>query len=168
MSEWNLSETERAYLRELAKKQAEYAALPVMEERRQMWYDLNDGKPGARPPVIIETWTFDRDFRPPSVFRCSSETGRNLEAQLLRNVRNHELINDDKVIPDTFDVGWFAQVDCMGGLKLTVFRQRIHRGPNWVITRNTPSPTCRTTAIPKAGGAGGGRDAGNGWNRRFF
>jgi len=112
----NISASERTYLRELARKQAEYAALPVMAQRRQMWYDLNDGHSGAgaRPPVVIETWTFDRDFMPASVFRCSSETGRGIEEQLLRHVRNHELLDDDKVIPDTFDSWWCVSIDDLG------------------------------------------------------
>lgn len=112
--EWQLPLSERTILRELASKQAEYAALPVMRERRQMWYDLNDGRANARPPVIIEAWTFDRDFLPESVFRCQSETGRQIEEQLLREVRNHEFLDDDKVIPDTFDIGWFANIDQIG------------------------------------------------------
>ena len=111
---WNIPEAERSYLRELARKQAGYAALPVMAQRRQMWYDLNDAKPGARPPVVIETWTFDRDFMPERVFRCASPDGRSIERQLLRNIRNHELIDDDKVMPDTFDIGWFVTIDELG------------------------------------------------------
>lgn len=115
MSEtWAIPQEERAYLRELARKQAEYAALPVMQERRKMWYALNDACPGARPPVVVETWTFDRDFMPPGVFRCTTPTGRAIETQLLRSIRNHELINDDKVIPETFDIGWFTRVDEFG------------------------------------------------------
>jgi hypothetical protein len=112
--EWHIPGDERAYLRDLAHKQAEYAALPVMAQREQMWYDLNDGRLGARPPVIVETWTFDRDFMPASVFRCTSEAGRAIERQLLRNIRNHELIDDDKVMPGTFDVGWFVEIDEFG------------------------------------------------------
>lgn len=112
--EWHLSDQERIYLRGLAQKQAEYAALPVMAQRRQMWYDLNDGRANARPPVIVETWTFDRDFMPEDIFCCASETARRIERQLLRNVRNHELIDDDKVIPDTFDMGWFVEIDEFG------------------------------------------------------
>ena len=112
--EWHIPDEERRYLRDLAQKQAEYAALPVMAQRTQMWYDLNDGHSTERPPVIIETWTFDRDFMPETVFRCTSPTGRRIERQLLRNVRNHELINDDKVIPDTFDIGWFVDIDEYG------------------------------------------------------
>jgi len=111
---WTIPDNEREYLRRLAQKQAKYAALPVMDERKKMWYALNDAHPGARPPVIIETWTFDRDFMPESIFQCTSSVGRNIEIQLLRNIRNHELINDDKVIPDTFDIGWFVDYDEFG------------------------------------------------------
>jgi len=112
--EWEITADERSYLRGLAAKQAEYAALPVMADRRQMWYDLNDARPGARPPVIVETWTFDRDFMPEGVLRCSGDVARGLERELLRNLRNHELIDDDKVMPDSFDIGWFADIDEFG------------------------------------------------------
>jgi hypothetical protein len=112
--EWHIPDDERAYLRDLASVQAEYAARPVMAQRKQMWYDLNDGRPGARPPVIVETWTFDRDFLPADVFRCTSEVGLAIERQLLRNIRNYELICDDKVMPDTFDIGWFVDIDELG------------------------------------------------------
>ena len=112
--EWRLADNERTILRDLARKQAEYAALPIMEQRKQMWYDLNDSRPNARPPVIVETWTFDRDFMPAGVFQCTSETGRAIERQLLRHTRNHELIDDDKVIPDTFDMGWSVEIDELG------------------------------------------------------
>ena len=125
----DLTGADRIYLRELARKQAEYAALPVMKERRKMWYDLNDGASNPRPsddgrglapsgrmrpPVIVETWTFDRDFMPENVYKCTSGTGRSLEYALLSNVRNHELLDDDKVMPDTFDIGWSVNIDELG------------------------------------------------------
>ena len=113
-TEWVIPATEHAYLRELAKRQAEIAALPVMAERRRMWYDLNDDTPNARPPVIIETWTFGDEFLPESVLRCASDIGKGIERQLLGNIRNHELIDDDKVIPNTFDIGWFVDIDEFG------------------------------------------------------
>jgi hypothetical protein len=111
---FELPAEERAYLREMAKRQADIAALPVMRERERMWYDLNDGVPGARPPVVIETWTFDRDFMPEDVFRCATGLGRGIEAQLLRNIRNHEIVDDDKVCPSTFDFGWRTDIDEFG------------------------------------------------------
>lgn len=101
-------------MRELARRQAEYAALPVMADRRRRWTALNDGEPGAAPPVVVETWTFDRDFLPEAVFRCSAPAAREVERQLLRHLRNHELINDDKVMPATFDFGWDVSIDEFG------------------------------------------------------
>ena len=120
--EWHIPADERTYLRELAEKQAEYAALPIMAQRKEMWYALNDGRPGARPPVIVETWTFDRDFFPQNLLRCASASGRIVEQQLLRNIRNHELIDDDKVIPDSFEIGWFMDIDDLG---VKIERERV-------------------------------------------
>ncbi len=112
--EWQIPPGEREYLRQLAAKQAEQSALPVMEQRRRMWFALNDGQTGARPPVIIETGTFKREFLPEGTLRCSSDTGRSIERQLQGNLRNFELINDDKVMPDTFDIPWFTEIDEFG------------------------------------------------------
>ncbi|MHB9130992.1 MAG: uroporphyrinogen decarboxylase/cobalamine-independent methonine synthase family protein [Armatimonadota bacterium] len=111
---YTLPAEERVYLRALAKRQAEIAALAVMEQRKRMQTDKNDNKAGARPPFIIETWTFDRDFMPASIFRCTSEYGRRLENGLLRNIRQHELLDDDHVCPDTFDMGWHVSCDEFG------------------------------------------------------
>jgi hypothetical protein len=65
--EWQLPEAERSYLRDLARRQAEIATQPLTAWRRQQWCDLNDNRPNSRPPVVIETGTFDRDFFPESV-----------------------------------------------------------------------------------------------------
>ena len=106
MTTYALPKTERDYLRGLARRQAEIAALPIMEQRKQMWTDMNDAKPGARSPFVIETWTFDRDFLPDSVYQCKSDYGRQLEKGFLRAIRHHEILNDDHVCPDTLDMGW--------------------------------------------------------------
>lgn len=109
-----LPDNERTYLRGLAKRQAEIAALPVMQQRRQLWTDMNDGKPGARPPFAIETWTFDRDFMPPSISLCTTDYGRRLEGGFLRHIRHHEILNDDHVCPNTIDTGWHVWCDPYG------------------------------------------------------
>jgi len=115
--EFHIPNNEREYLRELAKKQAEYASLDIMAQRKKMWYGLNNGCMGARPPFIVEAGLpagFDRDFMPKGILQCTTEAGRTLEEQLLRNIRNHELINDDKVVPDTFTINWFLDIDEFG------------------------------------------------------
>lgn len=109
-----LPEEERLYLRKLARRQAEIAALPVMHRRRQQWTALNDGLPGTRPPFVMETWTFDRDFMPVSLLQCHTEYGRRLEKQFLRNIRQHELLDDDHVCPDTLDMSWHVWQDEFG------------------------------------------------------
>ena len=111
---YSLPVEERTYLRELAKRQAEIAALPVMQARKKLWTDTNDCVPGARPPFALESWTFDRDFMPESLLRCKSDTGRWLERTFLRNIRHHEIFNDDHVCPDTLDIGWHVWCDEFG------------------------------------------------------
>lgn len=112
--QFELLDWERPILRELAQRQAGYAALPVMRQREKLWHDVNTGCGGTRLPVVIEEWTFDRDFMPESVYRCQSELGRALEYRLLHAVRSHELIDDDKVTPGVFAIGWFTQLDEFG------------------------------------------------------
>jgi len=111
---YTLSTEDRNYLRSLARRQAEIAALPVMAARKRMWTEMNDGKPGARPPFAVETWTFDRDFMPESIYRCRSEYSRQLENRFLRNIRQHELLDDDHVCPDTLDLNWHILYDEFG------------------------------------------------------
>ncbi|MHC4884478.1 MAG: hypothetical protein ACYTGH_05265, partial [Planctomycetota bacterium] len=106
MEEHSLPKEELTILRELAKRQAELAALPVMEERKKLWRDMNDGVEGSRPPFAIESWTFDRDFLPEDLGRCETPLGRRLERDFLRHIRHHEILGDDHVCPDTLDMGW--------------------------------------------------------------
>jgi hypothetical protein len=77
--------------------------------------------------IMVDNWTFDRDFMPNTIHRCQTETGRGIERQLLRAIRTHELIGDDKVVPDTFDIGWFANVDLLG-VPIPVERVRDSQG----------------------------------------
>ncbi len=109
-----LPDDERVYLRGLAKRQAEIAALPIMARRKKMWTDMNDGVVGTRPPFCLETWTFDRDFMPADIFQCKSDLGRGLENGFLRNIRHHDILNDDHVCPDTIDTGWHVSCDQFG------------------------------------------------------
>ena len=112
--QFQILDWEGPVLRELAKKQADYASLPVMRERERMWRNVNMGSSGCRPPVVIEEWTFNRDFMPDGILRCQSELGRQIEYRLLHTLRSHELINDDKVTPGVYSIGWFMDIDEFG------------------------------------------------------
>ncbi len=105
---------DRTRLRQLARRQAEIAALPIQQVRRARWAGINDDQPGARPPFAIESWTFDRDFMPKTLVQCESDYGRRLEGGFLRHIRHHEILGDDHVCPDTLDLGWQVQCDEFG------------------------------------------------------
>lgn len=100
---YQISANEKHYLRELAQKQRDIAHQPVMEERKKLWYDHNNLK-GQRPMVVIEEDSFQQDLMPP--LRCESSEAKAIEYQLQKNIVSHKLVDDDKVIPDTFVVNW--------------------------------------------------------------
>lgn len=96
-----MNRKERDYLRELAKKQKEMANLPVMEERRSLWYLHNELK-GIRPMVVMEEETFLEEILPKLV--CEDPEARWMERQLLKTMLPQQLFQDDKVITDEFRV----------------------------------------------------------------
>ncbi|HRX41845.1 MAG TPA: hypothetical protein P5315_03645 [Clostridia bacterium] len=99
--EYSVTAEERLYLRELAKKQLELSKLPVMLERQKHWYDNNELR-SDKPVIIVEAGPFREELIPE--MKCTSEIGRQLEAEMLFNIANHEMINDDKVMPDFIPV----------------------------------------------------------------
>ena len=94
---------ERAWLRELARRYAACAQLPVMAERTQRWYDHN-ALQGRQPMVVMETSPFDGELLP--ALKCVSPFARDLETRLLMPLVNHELVDDDKVVPPYLPVYW--------------------------------------------------------------
>jgi len=101
-SDFAIETQDRTYLRELARKMAEYAGLPIMEERRQAWRAHNALR-GKKPMLVMEENSFAPDFLPP--LRLRGEAAR-LEDQLLRAILNHEVTGDDKVVPGGIEIPW--------------------------------------------------------------
>jgi len=91
-----VSPAERQLLRELAKQYAEIAALPIMEKRKALWYNLNNGK--ADHPLVAMEFHGDRDeIYPP--LTCEDPLLRGVQRQLSYSIYNHKHFNDDRVIP---------------------------------------------------------------------
>lgn len=88
-------------LRRLAKTQLEYANLPVMKQREKAWHAHNDLQ-GDRPMIHMETWTFEKDILPQ--LECQSADARSIELHIQREILNHEVINDDKVVKDFYGI----------------------------------------------------------------
>lgn len=110
-SAWMIRNEERAYLRKLAKKYLEYAMLPVMEERRKLWYAHNS-LAAERPVIVMEHLSFMDDILP--ALKCESPAARHLEIILLLDIVNHEKIDDDKVIPPYLSIHWNIGIDLFG------------------------------------------------------
>ena len=103
MIDLSISSKEKQYLRDLAKKQLEYSMLPIMREREERWYKHNDLQ-GDIPMIHFETWTCEQDLLPP--LQCESQAARDIELQLYRAVVNHEMIDDDRVVPSWYTIYW--------------------------------------------------------------
>ena len=98
-----VSKEERQRLRELAKKQMEYANLDIMDERRALWYAHNRLE-SSRPMVVIDTDTFIGEMLPPP--QCRSTSARWIEGELTKEILNHEMVGDDRVVKGFFEVPW--------------------------------------------------------------
>lgn len=98
-----ITSTDRAYLRELAKRQKEISNLPVMAERERRWFRHNSLE-GGMPMIVMEEETFINDLLPKA--RCETPEARQIERQLQTNIAVHEQIDDDKVIPSFFTVSF--------------------------------------------------------------
>ena len=108
----NISTKDKIILRELAKKQFEYANSPINKERIIEWYEHNDLK-GKRPMIHLEMGAFYNEIIPPRL-SCESDSARGIEARLYSNFVNHELFNDDYPVPDFFPVYWDAFIKLFG------------------------------------------------------
>lgn len=104
-----ISEKERNYLRDLAKKQVEIANSDEMLEKEKLWYAHNDCET-FEPVVTLEKWTFNREFEHLWKPKCESETARNLEYYFHSNAVQYEYIHDDTVVPRDYAVGIHAWV----------------------------------------------------------
>lgn len=88
--------SKKEYLRDLAKKQLEYALSPENQILKEEWYAHNALK-GKRPMIVFEEETFKNELY---TLQCENPDERFLEEQLLQTIAARELIGDDKVVPD--------------------------------------------------------------------
>lgn len=87
---------DKVLLQDLARRVAEIAALPVMDERRALWKKHNNLEP-VRPMVLIfpeGAWT---ELLPDSELRCEGEAARRIEWTLRQRIYGHEHLPDDFV-----------------------------------------------------------------------
>ncbi len=108
---FNITNEEIKYLRELAKKYMEYANLPMMKTRMESWYKHNELK-AEKPIIIMEMETFKEDMI--KNIQCATPEATEIEKNLLAEIINFELINDDKVISPFYKVNWKIDINEFG------------------------------------------------------
>ena len=99
-----MSPSDRTMLRDLAKRVAEIAALPVMAERREMWRRHNSLQ-RVRPMVLVFPEGSWQELLPQSVLECEDEQTRRIEWTLRSRIYTHEHLHDDTVIENEWIVG---------------------------------------------------------------
>lgn len=110
-----ISQREKNYLRELAKKYLELANLPIMIDRKNLWYSHNALK-GNRPVIVMENNTFADDILP--ISKCESPEAKEIEWNLMHDIINYELIDDDKVISPYYTIYWKIDICMYGGINM--------------------------------------------------
>ncbi len=105
-----VTSNERSLLRELAKKQADCAHLPIMEDRTRRWYDHNACR-GDVPMIIMEHDSFPED-----VFTLVSESPLAREMETVLKSALVPILNtgDDTVTPDTYRFDIPVEIDRYG------------------------------------------------------
>jgi hypothetical protein len=96
-SELSISSEDRTRLRDLAKRVAEIAALPVQAERRRLWFHQNRLE-RTRPLILVFPEGGERELLPPSILRCEGEAARRIEYPLRRRIYFFEHLHDDKPV----------------------------------------------------------------------
>jgi hypothetical protein len=88
---------DRRVLRDLARRVAEAAHLPIMAERRREWKRHNDLRPG-RPMILIFPEGAWRELLPEEVLQCETPEARSMEAELRRRLYTFEQFDSDNVV----------------------------------------------------------------------
>ncbi len=107
---------DRLILRDLARRVAEVASLPVMAERRELWRRHNRLE-RVRPLILVFPEGAWRELLPASQLQCQGEKAREIEWALRSRIYHHEHIHDDMpiertwVVPKAIDVtGWGLEI----------------------------------------------------------
>ena len=100
----HIQEKDRQILRELARKQLEYANSAKNEEILRKWDALAKGR-RETPTVRLLFSNFTHEVITPRL-KCEGQIARDMEASLLRTLVGRELFDDDTPISPTYDIAW--------------------------------------------------------------
>lgn len=99
-----ITTNDRTIIRELATKWMEWAANPVIEERKRAWravHDLNS----ERPVILVETDWIDGFVRDDEI-KCQDPLLRSVEKSMRIKLRQADELGDDVVFEPHYQLGW--------------------------------------------------------------
>ena len=99
-----ISTNDRAVIRQLATKWMDWAANPVMDERKRAWRAVHDLK-SERPVILFETDWID-GFVGEDEILCQDPLLRSAEKNMRIKLRQAEELGDDIVIEPHYRLGW--------------------------------------------------------------
>ncbi|MCU0872500.1 MAG: uroporphyrinogen decarboxylase family protein [Pirellulaceae bacterium] len=99
-----ISPQDRRVIRDLADKWMEFAALPVMNERKRLWRAVHDLR-AERPVILFETAWIDKYVADGEVL-CEDPFLRSIEKNMRITLRQAEELGDDLVIEPHYQLGW--------------------------------------------------------------
>lgn len=108
-----ISARDRQVLRDLAKRVAEIAAMPIQAERRELWKRHNRLE-RVRPMVLVFPEGSWRELLPTSVCVCEDAGARGMEWNLRHRIFYHERIPSDNVIEKEWIVSKAVHVSDWG------------------------------------------------------
>lgn len=98
-----MNQQDRAIIRDLAKRVAEIAELPIQAEKREMW-KRHHALERVRPIILVAPEGSWFEIVPQSALQCEDTWARGIEENLRRRIFQHEHIGDDTVIERTWAV----------------------------------------------------------------
>jgi len=93
----NFSSRDCRLLRDLARRAAQIAADPVMDQRRQAWVEHNSLR-SAYPMMLIFPEGAWQELLPETVLRCEGAEARQVERSLRMRIHTFEHFQDDTVV----------------------------------------------------------------------
>jgi len=100
---YTITGPEKTILRDLARRVAEIAALPEMQERREFWRKHNAVEE-SRPAIFINPQGSWGELLPSSVCECTGQRAQGIETDLRRRIYMFEHFASDNVVEAEWNV----------------------------------------------------------------
>ncbi|MGI6546103.1 MAG: hypothetical protein ACOX2M_06730 [Fastidiosipilaceae bacterium] len=108
-SNLKFDQKDKQILSELAKRMAEQAAKPIMQERKKLWYAHN-ALERTRPVILADPENGWNEIIPDSTIECTNSIARYWELHLKKQIYWGEKMNDDYVVEPLFTLPYVHTV----------------------------------------------------------